>query len=215
MWLGGWAPGNTPRFAPPGTAARIPKGSRIVLQVHYHKNGKPETDRTRIGLHFAKSPVEKRLRVAPVLNMGFEIPPGAERHEVKASMTIPTDIHLHSVIPHMHLLGRDIKLTATLPDGRALPLVWLPDWDFNWQETYAYREPLALPKGTRIQLTAYYDNSEKNPHNPHNPPKAVRWGDETTDEMCIAFLGYTVDDENLTVSAKVGSGSTEDGIEIR
>jgi mono/diheme cytochrome c family protein len=215
IWLGGWAPGNTARFAPPGTAVRIPKGSRIVLQVHYHKNGKPEKDRTRIGLHFAKSPVEKRIRVAPVLNLGFELPPGAERHEVTARMVIPRDVHLHSIIPHMHLLGRDIKLTATLPDGTVKPLVWVPDWDFNWQETYAYREPLALPKGTRVKLTAYYDNSEKNPHNPHKPPKTVRWGEETTDEMCIAFLAYTVDDENLTSSAKAASSAPEDNIEVQ
>jgi hypothetical protein len=198
-WLGGWAPGNTPRFSPPGSAVRIPPGARIVLQVHYHKSGKPETDRTRIGLHFAKSPVEKRLRVAPVLNLGLAIPPGAARHEVTAQIRLPADIHAHSVTPHMHLLGREITVTATLPDGSVKPIVRVPDWDFRWQETYLFKAPIALPRGTVIELKAIYDNTEQNPNNPHRPLKTVRWGEETTDEMCIAFLTYTLDDERLTV----------------
>lgn len=215
LWLGGWAPGNTPRFAPPGTATRIPAGSRIVLQVHYHKNGKPETDRTRIGLHFAKGPVERRLRVAPVLNLGLEIPAGAERHEVTARLRIPVDVHVYGAMPHMHLLGREMKVTATLPDGTEKPLVWVPDWDFRWQETYWFKQPISLRRGTLVQLTAYYDNSEKNPNNPHRPPRVVRWGEETTDEMCIAFLIYTVDSERLTTSTPAAAVPQTDEIEVR
>lgn len=199
-WLGGWAPGNSPRFTPPGSAVRIAPGSRIVLQVHYHKSGKPETDRTRIGLHFAKGPVEKRVRVAPILNLGFEIPPGASRHEVTARMRLPSDVHAHSITPHMHLLGREMTLTATLPDGTVKPLVRVPDWDFRWQETYPFKAPIALPSGTLVELKAIYDNSEGNRNNPHRPLKPVRWGEETTDEMCIAFLTYTVDSEHLSVN---------------
>jgi hypothetical protein len=215
LWLGGWAPGNKPYFTPSGTAVRIPAGSRIVLQVHYHKSGKPETDRTRIGLHFAKGPVDKRMRIFPILNLGMEVPPGAERHEVTATLRLPMNVHTYSVTPHMHLLGREMKVTATLPDGTVKPLIWIPDWNFNWQETYPFREPIPLPRGTKISLTAYYDNSEKNPNNPNRPPKSVRWGEETTDEMCIAFLTYTVDGEHLTRSAQAGSSAETDGIEVR
>ena len=88
----------------------------------------------------------------------------------------------------MHLLGRDMQVDAHLPDGRVEPLVLIRDWDFNWQETYQYREPLRLPRGTRLELVAHYDNSADNPRNPSRPPKTVRWGEQTTDEMCIAFL---------------------------
>jgi hypothetical protein len=203
-FLGGWAPGNTPRFTPPGAAMKIPANSYLVLQVHYHKNGKPQRDRTRVGLHFAKEPIRQQIRSLPVLNVNMQIPPGAERHEVTASQRISTDITALGVIPHMHLLGREIKVTATLRDGTAKPMVWIKDWDFNWQETYAFKEPLKLPAGTRIDITAYYDNSEKNPFNPNSPPKLVTWGEETTDEMCLAFVGFTVDAERL---AGAGGGA--------
>jgi hypothetical protein len=91
----------------------------------------------------------------------------------------------------MHLLGKDMKLTATLPDGTVRPLIWVQNWDFNWQESYQFTKPIELPRGTRLDLVAHYDNSAKNPYNPRNPPQLVTWGEETTDEMCIAFLQVT------------------------
>jgi peroxiredoxin len=203
-FLGGWAPGNTPRFLPPGLGVKIPAGARLVLQVHYHKNGKLLKDRTKIGIHFATDPIRQQVRALPVLNFGLAVPPGDPRHEVKASMPISRDVTLYSVIPHMHLLGREMKLTATLPGGTVRPLVWVKDWDFNWQETYVFKEPIRLPKGSRVDLVAYYDNSSGNPNNPNNPPKQVTWGEETTDEMCVAIFGFTVDGENLIASTQPG-----------
>jgi hypothetical protein len=112
----------------------------------------------------------------------------------------------------MHMLGHEMKVTATLPDGTVKPLVWIKDWDFNWQATYLYREPLALPKGTKLRLVAVYDNSERNPRQTAHPPRLVRFGEQTTDEMCFAFFGLTVDGENLsapkTVSAAPQLSST-------
>src|SRR5205807_7772625 len=161
----------------------------------YHKNGQPQWDRTRVGLHFANEPIEKRARVMPVLNTGLAIPPGSEHYEVTASAHVPMDVTAGAVIPHMHLLGREIKVPATLPDGTVKPLVWIKDWDFNWQATYQYRKPLALPKGTKLDLVAVYDNSEKNPRQTAHPPRLVRFGEQTTDEMCFAFFGLTADAE--------------------
>lgn len=192
--LGGWAPGNIPRHLPDGTGIVLPKGATVVAQVHYHKSGKPETDRTTIGVYFAKSPVTKRVDILPVANFFLQIPPGAERHEVKAFGGFATDVHALAVMPHMHLLGREMKVTATLPDGKEQPLVWIKDWDFNWQDTYWFKNPVALPKGTRVNVTSYYDNSAKNPRNPNNPPRWVRWGEQTTDEMCIAFIWFMRDE---------------------
>ena len=99
-------------------------------------------------------------------------------------------------MPHMHLLGRQISMVAKFPDGRKVDLVRIEDWDFNWQETYQFKNSVPLPRGTRILLEAFYNNSEKNLSNPTIPPKMVKWGDETTDEMCIGFVGYTVDAED-------------------
>ena len=113
----------------------------------------------------------------------------------------------------MHRLGREMKVTATLPDGTVKPLVWVTDWDFNWQQTYAFRQPLKLPHGSRLELVASYDNSEKNPNNPNRPPKLVSWGPQTTDEMCLAFFAYTVDSEHLSQSAHLDSPL--DAIELR
>jgi hypothetical protein len=90
--------------------------------------------------------------------------------------------------PHAHYLCKDMKVTATLPDGSTKPLIWIKDWDFNWQNAYRYRTPLDLPKGTRIDLEYTYDNSENNPHNPAHPPVRIHWGEQTKDEMALVFL---------------------------
>jgi hypothetical protein len=98
----------------------------------------------------------------------------------------------------MHLLGRDIKAWVDLPNGGgSQPMVWINNWDFNWQGSYTYEKPVELPAFSRIKMTCTYDNSAQNPRNPSNPPKVVRWGEGTEDEMCVAFLGVTFKNENL------------------
>ena len=118
---------------------------------------------------------------------------------------MPDDVTLLSVMPHMHLLGRDIRVEAEYPDGRRKTLVHVPDWDFNWQMTYTFKEALKLPRGSSIHLEARYDNSAANPRNPHNPPKNIRWGEQTSDEMSLAFLNFTMDREKLTEGKPVVS----------
>ena len=199
--IGGWAPGNVPHLAATGNGVLLPKGTDIVLQVHYHKSGKPENDLTKIGLFFAKGPVDKRIRSMMVVNPLINIPAGNNEYIATASKTITRDVTALGVTPHMHLLGKDMQVTATLPDGTVKKLVHVDDWDFNWQTSYAFKEPIKLPAGTRIDLSARYDNSTNNPTNPTSPPRAVTWGEQTTDEMCIAFVAYTVDKEHLTQEA--------------
>jgi hypothetical protein len=198
--LGGWAPGARPHTLPPEVGFLLPANARVVVQMHYNNHGdQSETDRTRIGLHFAKGPIDKRVRIIPVLNRSFEIPAGAARHEVRASWTVPPgwDLHALAISPHMHLLGREMKVTATYPDGTTRPLIYIDDWDFNWQGSYTFIEPVPLPGGTRIDLVSVYDNSATSPRRPPGPIQDVRWGDGTRDEMCIAFLRVTVDRERL------------------
>jgi hypothetical protein len=211
--LGGWAPGLEPQILTPGLGFRLTKGADIVVQVHYHKDGKPETDLTRIGLKFASAPVDKRLRSDALGDLGFVIPPGAKDYPIHAGMTINRDVTVMDVIPHMHLLGKDMKVDATLPDGQVKNLITVDHYDYNWQTRYAYREPIHLPTGTRITLVAHYDNSTDNPKNPNNPPKQVTYGEHTTDEMCFAFFTYTLDSEHLT-KGKSG-GDNEDASDHR
>lgn len=191
--VGGWAPGNTPGFLPEGVARVVPAGAKIIMQVHYHKNGKEEIDRTKVGLHFAKGKITRALTALPIMPpggplSGMTIPAGDSNCEVRGSYTLPRDVLVFSVTPHMHYLGKDMKLTATLPNGDVVPLLFVKNWDFNWQEMYTYQQPVQLPLGARIDMVAHFDNSDGNPNNPSRPPKTVRWGEETTDEMCIGFL---------------------------
>ena len=205
--IGGWAPGNVARRSPDGIGVNVPKNADVVFQIHYNLSGKPETDRTRVGLYFARAPVDKRARLFPLMSR-INIPAGDADYRVTSTMPVPSDVTLRSVMPHMHLLGRDMRVYATLPDGRQLPLVHVPDWDFNWQMGYTFREPVKLPRGSKVTMEARYDNSADNPRNPNSPPKAVRWGEQTTDEMCLAYLNFTVDAESLT-NGRIVPGATD------
>jgi peroxiredoxin len=191
--MGGWAPGQVARYLPPGSGYLLPKGADVVLQVHYHRNGRVEKDRISLGLHFAKKPIERPFQGTVIPGRFLFIPAGTERFAVKGSIWIDQDCKLYSVMPHMHMLGREIKVTLTPPDGPARTLVAIKDWDYNWQETYFLTRPIVVKAGTRFDVEAVYDNSSKNPNNPNNPPQAVRFGEQTTDEMCFVFLGATSD----------------------
>lgn len=198
VWVVGWAPGNSPNFLSPGTAFKLPANGRIVLQVHYHKTGKVEEDRSRIGLHFVdKAQVDQVLYTAPVAGGNLALKPNVAHQEVTGSFTLPTALTIRAALPHMHMLGHEMKVTATLPDGKTVPMIYINDWDFNWQETYRYKAPLHLPAGTKVNLVAYFDNTEQNPRQPSHPPRFVTWGEQTTDEMCLAFFQFTVDAEHL------------------
>jgi hypothetical protein len=201
LTLGGWAPGQMPRYLPKGAGYVLPKGADVVMQVHYHRNGRQEKDRVQLGLYFAKEPVEKRFQNmviaggprGPLGPLGLKIPADDPNYPVTGGIKLGQDAVLHSVMPHMHLLGKTIKVTLTPPEGKPYSLVAIKDWDYNWQETYFFKEPIAAKAGTIIEVDAWYDNSDKNPNNPNNPPKAVFFGEQTTNEMCFVFLGCTAD----------------------
>jgi uncharacterized protein (TIGR03437 family) len=209
--LGGWAPGARPFFNPDGIGAKLAKNSRVVFQVHYHPcqtstcgagSPKEESDRTQIGIYFAKAPVTKTLQYLPLVNQSFAIPAGNDNYRVTASFTTPLGAKIINMTPHMHLLGKNIKVEMTVP-GKTTPdcLVNIEKWDFRWQGTYTYQDPVTFPVGSRLNLTTFFDNSAANPNNPNSPPKIVRWGEETTDEMALAFIGFTLDAETLSVSS--------------
>ena len=196
--LGGWAPGIQPSPLPDGIGRSLPKGSDVIIQMHYHPSGKAETDRTRIGLHFARKPIRQTLHWTAAANPEIELPPGKDNIEVKAAWPVPVDLVAHAVTPHMHLLGRDIAMSITFPDGRVQDLIKIDDWDFNWQYSYFFEKPLDLPKGSVLNVVSHFDNSSSNPRNPNKPPKLVKWGEATTDEMCVGFIAVTKKGQDLT-----------------
>lgn len=192
--LGGITPNKTGIVFGPGTARLIKAGSSIVFQMHYTTNGEATKDRTSIGLVFTKEPPTRTLVTGNALNARFVIPAGEANHEVKSSTTFKEDVHLTSFMPHMHFRGKDFVYTAVYPDGRSEVLLNVPKYDFNWQLTYLPEKPIALPKGTRLDCVAHFDNSTGNKFNP-DPTKEVRWGDQTWEEMMIGWFSFTRDAE--------------------
>jgi hypothetical protein len=147
-----------------------------------------------VGIYFTKKPATTLVGGLAILSRGLNIPADEKHYQVTAeSEALPVDVNLLGVGPHMHLLGRKMKVVADTPDGRIVPLVWIKDWDFNWQGQYAFVEPVRLPKGSIIRVEAEYDNSNDNPSNPNTPPKQVHWGEQTTDEMCLLSVQLTTD----------------------
>jgi hypothetical protein len=212
--LSGWAPGQMPRHLPAGLGYFLPRGADVVMQVHYHRDGRLEKDRTAVGLYFARSkdcrPIQggtlfgsqrssglaftlpgvgKRLQV--VNRLFFAIPAGAEHFALKGRQWAADDFTLYTVTPHMHLLGKAIRVTLTPPGGPTTTLLEIRDWDYNWQETYHLKEPVRVKAGTRLDVEAVYDNSDSNPNNPFTPPRRVTFGEQTTNEMCFVFLAGT------------------------
>ncbi|MBV9396943.1 MAG: PD40 domain-containing protein [Bryobacterales bacterium] len=186
--LGGWAVGTMPVFVADDQAVPLSKGTDFILQMHFHPTGKPETERAVVGLYFGdRAPEKKVLQIAVPALFGLEssvdIAPGVKNYSIHDSVTLPADVRVLSAFAHAHYIGKDLKAMATLPDGGTQPLLWIKDWDFNWQEQYNYKQPVFLPKGTRIDVTIGWDNSGDNPRNPSNPPKRVLWGEQSFDEM--------------------------------
>ena len=189
--LSGWAPGAIPIKPEPGYAAVLRKGTDLVIQIHYHPDGKPEKDQSSLGLFLTAEPTKGRA-VKLMGTRDIDIAPGDDHYVVKASMTVPSDANLIRIAPHAHYLCKDMKIDAHLPDGSVVPLIWIKDWDFNWQGSYAYAAPVRLPKGTRVEMVFTYDNSTKNPRQPVNPPVRVTYGEQTTNEMALAFLTFAL-----------------------
>jgi AhpC/TSA family len=200
--LGGWGPGGTPRRLPYGMGRPLQKDSDLVVQIHYHPIGRSMQDQSRIGLYFAPATATRPVTEIMVANVDLAIPAGKSRHHHHAEYTVPVNTIVFDATPHMHVLGQEIKAVAFLPGGTELPLIWIRDWDFYWQDNYVYKKPLQLPSGTRIELDCWFDNSDENPLNPNSPPQDVSWGDFSTDEMGICYFQATTEtwDDYVTLN---------------
>jgi hypothetical protein len=186
--IGGWVPGTQPRALPEGLAHELPAESDIVIQIHFHLSGKPEVERSTVGIYFAEKPPQEKftsIQLPPIFGAfsGINIEPGAPDTTIRDSFELPVAVKAFGVQPHAHYRGKSIRLTARLPDGESVTLLNIPDWDLNWQEEYRFREMVDLPAGTALTSEIMWDNSSERATNPVVPPVRVRWGFESFDEM--------------------------------
>jgi hypothetical protein len=181
--LMGWQPGKTPYFCEPGLAWLLRTNTDLVLQLHMHPSGKPELVQPSIGFYFADEPPTNAPFRIGIECFDIDIPPGESAYSVEQSYTLPVGVTLLRVSPHAHYLAREMQGYAILPNGEKKWLIWIKDWDFNWQGDYEYAHPQILPAGTRLVMHYTYDNSTNNVRNPNNPVRRVRLGYQTTDEM--------------------------------
>jgi hypothetical protein len=186
--LGGWALGGRALELPDGLAFFVPKGSDLILSTHFHPSGRAEREQSTVGLYFADAPPTQAfttIQLPPIFGVleGLDIPPGEQRYRISDAFVLPVDVRAFGVGAHAHYLGKQMHLTATLPDGTVRTLLRIDDWDFSWQERYTFTEFVPLPAGTRLEAEVLYDNSAGNKRNPSRPPVRVTWGEESNDEM--------------------------------
>lgn len=192
-----YAPGLPPAVFPPGTAKRIPAGSRLGFEVHYTSNGSEQIDRSLAGLVFADPKlVKQELRTVIAVNTQFHIPPGAADYRVEAEYRFDQDMRLYSLLPHMHMRGKSFRFDAVFPDGRRETLLDVPRYDFNWQYSYLLAQPKRMPAGAVVHCTATFDNSSDNLANP-DPAATVGWGETTAEEMMIGRMEAAIEDQDL------------------
>ena len=198
--LTGYAPGHNADIFAPGTGRKIPAGSIIRFQLHYSNQtlsgNAVEKDESMVGLIFAKEPPQKLVTTNSVGNILFKIPAGAENHKVTACRTIKRDTTVYALLPHMHLRGKSMKYEIFYPNGKSEVLLDVPKYDFGWQTNYILKEPKRLPVGTRIMVTAIYDNSKHNKFNP-DPTKDIRYGEPTYDEMMLGFMDFVTENPTM------------------
>ena len=191
-FLIGYAPGQPPEILPEGQAKLVKAGSDLVLEVHYMADGMATTDQTKVGLIFAKAPPKRRVKTMSASNGTFKIPPGDPNYKVDATFEVGTDVTLASIHPHMHTRGKDFEYRIVYPDGRTETILNVPHYNWRWQLWYDLAKPMDLPKGTRIECTAHFDNSANNKENP-DPTKPVIWGQQSWDEMMVGFFNLVFD----------------------
>jgi hypothetical protein len=191
-FLVGYAPGQPAEILRPGQAKLIKAGSDIVLEVHYTPNGKATSDQARLGLIFAKQTPKERVLTLSAVNGTFKIPPGDPNYRVDASFEVPREVKLVGLHPHMHTRGKDFEYRLVFPNGETKTILKVPAYNWHWQLWYNLAEPIILPKGTKIECTAHFDNSPNNPENP-DPTKTIIWGQQNWDEMMVGFFNLVFD----------------------
>jgi len=186
--MSAWAPGREARPLPDGISMPWNNGADLVLQLHLHPSGKPEVERSSIGFFLTDEPPRRSMVDLMMLDRKIDIPPGDAAYRTRDEFSVPVEMEVLALFPHMHMIGRDFRITAVPPAGDSFPLIWINDWDFNWQSLYQCDPPVRLPAGTKVVLEAIHDNSAANIRNPNNPPQRVTFGEQTANEMTAALV---------------------------
>jgi peroxiredoxin len=214
-FITGVVPGGEPLTTEEGTAARIPQGASLILQIHFVTTGKPEKCKISVGFKYAEGLVQKQLRHIRLDNSKFAIPPGAAAHPVSDSRTLDRDALGVGLFSHMHLRGKDMTFIAHKPDGARETLLVIPNYSFDWQHAYRWApNTKRIPKGTKIECLAHYDNSAFNPYNP-DPTATVKEGPQTFHEMMNGFFFYTDADEQLGLEIDPTTGGARASGEVQ
>jgi hypothetical protein len=186
--LATWMPGQKQIALDDGLAQLLPAGSRIAVRIHYRGSGEAGNDVSTAGLYFAKTPLRKQLQEIAITNADAIIPVAAEPYPLKVSFTTQSDTEAIAIRPRVHALVVSLQATAYRPDGSEEVLIWTRRYQFDWEPTYYFKQPVALPKGTRVDVIAYVDNSEDNQKNPNDPPKSVRWSEISAAPLCALLV---------------------------
>ncbi|MGB4710833.1 MAG: redoxin domain-containing protein [Fuerstiella sp.] len=192
-FLAAYVPGLRAAEYPQGMAKLIPAGSTLIFQMHYTPVGVSRQDQTSIGLYFANDKdVKEVVMTQKAATRSLEIPPNDPDYHVDASSPrAPTELKVLALMPHMHLRGKSFRYEAVMPGGHRKTLLDVPDYDFNWQTSYLFAEPITFPVGARMYCEASFDNSDRNLNNP-DPSATVTWGDQTWDEMMIGYFDVAI-----------------------
>ncbi|MEN9282266.1 MAG: hypothetical protein RL594_1201 [Bacteroidota bacterium] len=213
----GWVPGAQTRFYPPTIGSTMYKNSDLVIQVHYAPSSTEQTDQSHVNVFFHSADEVRQVQEFAMSPRNLPsgqrfIIPANRVQAFKTTFTIPLEISLIGIAPHMHLLGKDCRSYAITPMGDTIRLINLPVWDFHWQGGYTYKNPVRIPRGSILVYEASYDNTLNNLNNPNNPPKQVTWGEATTDEMLLCYfhwLPYQPGDETLDMETRLPTSVRE------
>jgi mono/diheme cytochrome c family protein len=186
-----YVPGNGSQIYPQGFARKLPAGATVTFQIHYTPSGKAVQEQLRMGLVFARETPRFAVETAAVLKRDLDIPPGDGNHVETFERSVPTDLNVIGFMPHMHVRGKAFKYELISADGSVETLLDIPRYDFNWQLRYEYAQPRTIPRGSKIRITAAFDNSPGNQANPDST-KRVKWGQQTYEEMMIGFIEHFV-----------------------
>ncbi|HWC75979.1 MAG TPA: hypothetical protein VG778_00865 [Blastocatellia bacterium] len=189
--LAKWVPGQKRVAFPEGAGQLLPAGSRVVLDIHYKNTGESAKDQSEVGFYFSKTPARRQVQDLAITQPNAVIPAGAAGHRIEATAVLQEDSQGLAIRPYAHPLLVSLQATAYLPDGTQQVLIWVRGHRSDWQPTYYFKQPVSLPKQTRIEVVAHFDNSENNNANPNDPPKQVRWSELTPDPICLLLVANT------------------------
>jgi len=193
--LSAWTPGRDAAPLPEGISFPWQAGAGLMLQLHLHPSGKPESEQSSVGLYLTDQPPKRSMADLALIARKIDIPPGEKEYRSRDEFTLPIGMQVLGIFPHMHLIGKDIKITAHPPEGEPFSLIWISDWDFNWQGFYECAAPVKLPAGTKVVLETIHDNSAENFRNPFQPPQRITYGEQTSNEMSAAILQLVPDQD--------------------